>query len=147
MHNVVSYRALVIHPCRVSEGVRSQERSKMENADVTGVSTMETGNIVPLLIAEGILLFLVLIALPMYSIWKAKTSNNVTLKGLALPQGSVRSMLALTVVGSFVIFLVFGGAALPNGTRFTEIVAALTGIAGTVVGFYFGSGGSGTSGK
>ena len=119
----------------------------MENAGVVQMSNIENDNIWPLLIAEGILLFLVLIVLPMYSIWKAKASNNITLKGLALPQGSVRSMLALTVVGSFVIFLVFGGAALPNGTRFTEIVAALTGIAGTVVGFYFGSGGSGNSGK
>lgn len=114
------------------------------NAD--GTTTIMT-NIVPLLIAEGVLLFLVLVILPIYAIWKAKGSSEVVLKGLALPQGSVRSMLALTVVGSFVIFLIFGGAALPNGTRFTEIVAALTGIAGTVVGFYFGSGGSGTSGK
>ena len=119
----------------------------MENAAVAGTAAIQTGNYVPLMVAEGILLLLVLIALPIYAIWKAKASEGVTLKGLALPQGSLRSMLALTVVGSFVIFLIFGGAALPNGTRFTEIVAALTGIAGTVVGFYFGSGGSGASGR
>ena len=53
-------------------------------------------------------------------------------------------MLALTVVGSFVVFLVFGGSALPEGARFTEIVAALTGVAGTIIGFYFGSKGSGS---
>ena len=119
----------------------------MEEAATAGSTTLELGNILPLLIAEGVLLLLVLIALPIYAIWKAKASTDVVLKGLALPQGSVRSMLALIVVGSFVIFLVFGGAALPTASRFTEIVAALTGIAGTVVGFYFGSGGSGTSGK
>ena len=119
----------------------------MDNAATAGSTAMEMSNILPLLIAEGALLLLVLTALPVYAIWKAKTSTDVVLKGLALPQGSVRSMLALTVVGSFVVFLIFGGAALPTGTRFTEIVAALTGIAGTVVGFYFGSGGSGTSGK
>ncbi|MCY3873711.1 MAG: hypothetical protein OXF88_05405 [Rhodobacteraceae bacterium] len=119
----------------------------MENEATAGSTPIEMANILPLLIAEGTLLLLVLIALPIYAVWTAQSSANVVLKGLALPQGSVRSMLALTVVGSFVIFLVFGGAALPNGTRFTEIVAALTGIAGTVVGFYFGSGGSGTTGK
>ena len=97
----------------------------------------------PLVIAEGVLLLLVLIALPAYAVWKTNRSTGVELKGLALPQGSIRSMLALTVVGSFVIFLVFGGAALPEEARFTEVVAALTGIAGTVIGFYFGSGGSG----
>ena len=119
----------------------------MENESTAGTSAIEMANILPLLIAEGTLLLLVLIALPIYAVWKAKSSTDVILKGLALPQGSVRSMLALTVVGSFVIFLVFGGAAFPTGTRFTEIVAALTGIAGTVVGFYFGSGGSGTTGR
>ena len=106
----------------------------------------EGTSIWPMLIAEGILLFLVLVALPIHAIKRAKGSNVADLRGLALPQGSVRSMLALTVVGSFVIFLVFGGLALPTDARFTEIVAALTGIAGTVVGFYFGSGGSGARG-
>lgn len=119
----------------------------MENTVITNIGEIQTGNYWPLIISEGILLFLVLVVLPTYAIWKAKASEGIILKGLALPQGSVRSMLALTVVGSFVVFLIFGGAALPSGTRFTEIVAALTGIAGTVVGFYFGSGGSGTSGK
>ena len=66
----------------------------------------------PLLIAEGILLFLVLVVLPICAIERAKGSNMADLKGLALPQGSVRSMLALTVAGTFVIFLVFGGTAL-----------------------------------
>ncbi len=108
---------------------------------------MENGNIMPLLVAEGILLVLTLVILPMYAIWKARSLDIDALKGLALPQGSVRSMLALTVIGSLVVFLVFGGAALPNSTRFTEIVAALTGIAGTIIGFYFGSGGSGHSGN
>ena len=118
----------------------------MDEMDVADNALLVAGNILPLLTAEAILLSLVLIALPLYAIWKGK-ADGVELKGLALPQGSVRSMLALTIVGSFVVFLIFGGAALPNGSRFTEIVAALTGIAGTVVGFYFGSGGSGSSGK
>ena len=99
----------------------------------------------PLILAESILLVIVLIALPIYAICRAREHKNVELKGLALPQGSVRSMLALTIVGSFVVFLVFGGIFASKDGNFTEIVAALTGIAGTVVGFYFGSGGSGKS--
>ena len=106
---------------------------------------MESGNIWPLLVAEAAVLLIALVALPVYAAWRAQSHHDLPLKGLALPEGSVRSMLALTVVGSFVVFLVFGGMALPSGTRFTEIVAALTGIAGTIIGFYFGSGGSGTT--
>ena len=102
-------------------------------------------NFLPLILAESILLFIVLIVLPIIAICRSRTLGDVQLKGLALPQGSVRSMLALTIVGSFVVFLVFGGMVAPTDGNFTEIVAALTGIAGTVVGFYFGSGGSGKS--
>ena len=103
--------------------------------------------LIPLLVAESALLILVLIVLPICALCLAKKSESnggmQNLKGLALPQGSVRSMLALMIVGSFVIFLVFGGHMATDKGKFSEIVAALTGIAGTVVGFYFGSGGSG----
>ncbi|MDE0047127.1 MAG: hypothetical protein OXU19_14920 [bacterium] len=109
----------------------------------TDAAVAATGNIVPLLVAESILLLVALVALPGYAVWKAKIREDVPLKGLALPQGSVRSMLALTVVGSFVVFLIFGGAALPESSRFGEVVTALTAVAGAIVGFYFGSGGSG----
>jgi len=104
-----------------------------------------------LLIAEGTLLFIVILLLPFCAVFWAKRADKsgIELKGLALPKGSVRSMLALVVVGSLVIFLVFGAAAMPEKmeSRFTEIVAALTGIAGTIIGFYFGSGGSGSAGS
>ena len=100
-------------------------------------------NFLPLILAESILLFIVLIVLPIIAICRTRTQDAAQLKGLALPQGSVRSMLALAIVGSFVVFLVFGGIVTSIDGHFTEIVAALTGIAGTVVGFYFGSGGSG----
>ena len=106
-------------------------------------------DLLPLLIAESVLLFVALIALPagaMIMTWiKVSNGRPAKLKGLALPQGSVRSMLALTIIGSFVILLVFGGYAQTANDNFSEVVAALTGIAGTVVGFYFGSGGSGSS--
>ena len=103
-----------------------------------------SANIWPLLIAESVLLLIVLVALPVYAAFKGNDEGDLSLKGLALPQGSVRSMLAITVVGSFVVFLVFGGIAFPENNHFTEIVAALTGVAGTIIGFYFGSKGSGS---
>lgn len=106
-------------------------------------SAAESVDIWPLLIAESTLLFIALVALPIYAACKSKGQHSPSLKGLALPQGSVRSMLALTVVGSFVVFLVFGGPVFSEDDRFTEIVAALTGVAGTIIGFYFGSKGSG----
>ena len=113
----------------------------------TDASGAAAGNIIPLLIAEGILLVVALLVLPAYAALKARTGDDVELKGLGLPKGSIRSMLALIVVGSFVVFLIFGASALPkDSSRFNEIVAALTGVAGTVIGFYFGSGGSGSSG-
>ena len=98
----------------------------------------------PLLIAETVLLTIVFVALPIYAARKAGEISASDLKGLALPQGSVRSMLALAVVGTFLIFLIFGAPAVASGndSKFTEIIAALTGISGTVIGFYFGSGGS-----
>lgn len=117
----------------------------MEKNVAENISVIAGGDIWPLVIAESILLFITLVVLPLYAAYKTHVRQDLPLKGLALPQGSVRSMLALTVVGSFVVFLMFGGVSLPSGTRFTEIVAALTGIAGTIVGFYFGSGGSGKS--
>lgn len=117
----------------------------MESDAAENVVETVVSNIWPLVVAEATLLLIALVALPLYAAWKAHSRQDLPLKGLALPEGSVRSMLALTVVGSFVVFLVFGGVSLPAGTRFAEIVAALTGIAGTIIGFYFGSGGSGTT--
>lgn len=48
---------------------------------------------------------------------KARNRHDLPQKGLALPQGSVSSMLAPTVFGSLVVFLGFGGVSLPEGTR------------------------------
>ena len=80
----------------------------MEEAATIGSTAIEMANILPLLIAEGALLLLVFIALPIYAIWKAKTAADVVLKGLALPQGSVRSGVALTVWARSHIFSCFG---------------------------------------
>lgn len=48
-------------------------------------------------------LIIILAVLPVYVAWKAGVHGGVPLKGLALPQGSVRSMPALAVDGSFIV--------------------------------------------
>lgn len=64
------------------------------------------------------------------------------LKGLALPQGSVRALLAFLVLGSFVIFVFFGKNAV-NDDQFNTVLTAFATLTGAVTGFYFGTGGSG----
>ena len=63
-----------------------------------------------LLWAEGILFLVVLVLMPLYSFCAAKwgAGANSNLKGLNLPEGSIRAMLALMSVGSFIIVLVLG---------------------------------------
>ena len=102
-----------------------------------------------LVVAEAILLIAVLIILPWIGLrWVKGDGKAVSLKGLALPQGSVRSMLALMIVGSYMIIIVIGSGVEDENFRgnFTEILSALSGITGAVVGFYFGSQGSGGGG-
>ena len=91
-----------------------------------------------LIIAESVLLIVVLICIPWYAAKKAK-DRKLPLKGLALPEGSVRSMLALMVVGSLVVLIVFGGPIMKESENFAQAVSALTGIAGSILGFYFGT--------
>ncbi|MGI9346779.1 MAG: hypothetical protein ACR2PV_02165 [Gammaproteobacteria bacterium] len=108
---------------------------------------MNTNN---LIWAEVALVFflVLLIAAAYFRSWK---SNDALLRGLALPAGTVRSILALWVVGSYVIFIFFGAEAINEVMKgkggdvddsmniYQHGVSALTGIVGTVLGFYFGS--------
>ena len=99
--------------------------------------------------AEGALLFVVLVAMPMYSIWSArKTGTHLgpRLKGLGLPEGSIRGMLALLSVGSFVILLVLGPGAPEMKEFFDKALAAFGTLTGAIIGFYFGNRGTTTPG-
>ena len=95
----------------------------------------------PLTVTELVLVILVFVAMPIYSWCVSKNAKNPTelpqRKGLNLPAGSVRSMIALLVVGSFVNFLIFGGSVL--ATHFDKILAAFGTLSGSVIGFYFGN--------
>ena len=98
------------------------------------------GNPAPLMWAGSFLLAIVLIGLPVLATWVGR-KDNMDLKGLGLPEGSVRSMLALMTVGIFVVVATFGQSAL--GPEYERVVTTLATLAGPVLGFYFGNRGSG----
>ena len=89
----------------------------------------------PLFWAEFALLVVVLLLLPALSLSIGKSSPK-ELRGLGLPRGSIRSMLALVIVGSTVNFLLFGEAL--AGSHFSEMLTALSTLSAAIIGFYFG---------
>ena len=100
--------------------------------------------------AESILLFLVLLVYPTVC-WikscivltrgadagEARKSILREMRGLHLPRGSVRSMLALAVIGTFIIYLVFG-------TNDPKVISVFGTLSASIIGFYFGSRSSST---
>ena len=88
------------------------------------------------------LLFLALLGLPLLAIHMYKQNPKaLKLAGLGLPEGSVRSMLAILIVGTYmiVVFLGAGYKGTGNLKYLEQVLSALAGVAGAVVGFYFGS--------
>ena len=73
--------------------------------------------------------------------WFMTRPGDAPLKGLALPEGSVRGLLAFLVVGSFIIFIFFGEAAVTD-ENFKTILTAFGTLTGAVTGFYFGTRGA-----
>ena len=67
-----------------------------------------------------------------------QNENVPPLKGLNLPKGSVRAMIAIAIIGSYLITLSLGSIVMPSG-QFDKIIAAFGSLVGAVVGFYFGS--------
>lgn len=60
-------------------------------------------------------------------------------KGLYLPEGSIRAMLALAIVGAFIIVMVLGPMVDGLKESFDKILAAFSALTGAVTGFYFGN--------
>lgn len=93
---------------------------------------------------ELLLVILVLIGLPIYSAFMRSmirpdcTLPTAGLRAFNLPRGSIRGMLALLSVGSFVIVLTLGN---PK----PEVVSAFGTLTGAIIGFYFGGRSSSTS--
>lgn len=92
----------------------------------------------PLVVVQCVWLVLIGIGAPVYSWWISKSSTNKSeLRGLNMPRGSIRGILALLVVGSFLNVLVLGGPVL--GNSFQNVVSAFGALTGSIIGFYFGS--------
>ena len=89
----------------------------------------------PLVLVECAWLMLIGLGAPLFSTIKKGDESN--LRGLNMPRGSIRGILALLVVGSFVNVLVLGGPAL--GDSFEIVVSAFGALTGSIIGFYFGS--------
>ena len=93
-----------------------------------------------LVIAKSVFLVIVIVLLPLLALWLGPKSGSAPAKGLNLPEGSVRSMLALMTVGSLIIVVAFGASAL--GDSYEHTITVLSALAGPVLGFYFGSRGA-----
>lgn len=93
-----------------------------------------------LLIAETVLLGIVLLGYPIWAKFASKV-DPAPPRGLNLPKGSVRSMLALLSVGSLVVVATFGVEAL-DADQYERVVTMLATLAGPILGFYFGSRGA-----
>ena len=110
-------------------------------------------------------IFLVIYAVAMWRTrnWERGTKDkdkDPPLKGLALPEGSIRGLIAFLVVGAFVLFAFFGKDAVSYTTQevnkydtggnlvetsttedttlFTTVLTAFGTLTGAVAGFYFG---------
>lgn len=85
------------------------------------------------------LLALILMVVPVYAIHRIDANKNKSapLRGLNLPRGSVRSMLALLVVSSLLLTVVFGKK--PLGDGYNQAISILGTLGGSILGFYFGS--------
>ena len=96
---------------------------------------------------QGIFLVLVFFLYPLICkrIMCCKKNDSIDLpplKGLNLPEGSVRAMIAIAIIGSFLIILSIGPLVFKNSDHFNTILAAFGSLSGAVLGFYFGSRGS-----
>jgi hypothetical protein len=90
--------------------------------------------------AEFGLFSVVLVGYPV-SAWLIRqlgTSDKSRDRALFMPNGSVRAMLAILIVGSFLNVLVLGS----DIQHFDQIVAAFGALTGAVIGFYFGTRGA-----
>lgn len=92
-------------------------------------------------------LFVLFILLAGLAFWRGMSSDvKIPLRGLGLPRGSVRSLLAFLVIGSFIIFVFFGKDQLstgppedPDTSLFETVLASMLTLVGSVTGFYFGA--------
>ena len=65
------------------------------------------------------------------------SASDAGRRAFNLPRGSIRAMLALFSIGSFVNVLALGPGVIPDA-YFDQVVTAFGTLSGTILGFYFG---------
>lgn len=125
----------------VSESRNSGEENEQDqNTDRTSQNSCDPGrDYFYMVVTETILIVLILFVLPLFSYCQNKQGKiaSESLRGLGLPSGSIRGMLALLIVGSMVNLLLFGHCALLNDEKFDAVLDAFTAISMAVIAFYF----------
>ena len=121
------------------------------------------------LITQGVIAVIVLMGLPLLARCKSGTTvDSEELRGLNLPRGSIRALLALWVVGAYITLLVFAPFLLPPATDADDnqidsevletAITAFGPLVGATIAFYFagrsatpkpegGNGGNGNGGR
>jgi len=98
------------------------------------------------LLAQVIIAIVVLVALPLLARSKSgATGPSNNLRGLNLPNGSIRAMLALWIVGSYITMLAFAPFLFikspdPNQVNsevFETVITAFGPLVGATIAFYF----------
>ena len=102
-------------------------------------------------------IFLLIYATTVLRTWTWNDNPNYSsLRGLALPNGSIRGLIAFLVIGGFLIFIFVGANIFPTEISitdeqgvttvtkaydehlFTTILSAFSTLTGAIAGFYFG---------
>jgi len=98
----------------------------------------------PLVIVQCVWMVLVTVGAAGYAYIVGTKNGSVVgekeLRGLNLPRGSLRGILALATIGSFVNVMVLGAPVL--GENFDSVLAAFGTLTGSIIGFYFGTRGA-----
>ena len=111
---------------------------------------------ISLLVLAGFVVLLFISVILRTRRWHQK-EGNPPLKGLALPEGSIRGIIGLIVVAAFVVFVFFGPDLFneveethivdeqiitvktkPDRELYTTVLTAFGTLTGAVTGFYFG---------
>ena len=127
-----------------AEEVIAQDQSALEQAPQSSKVKLTWDS--PLVIVQCAWMVLVTIGAVFYSYLVSRKKNGggvineEELRGLNLPRGSLRGILALATIGSFVNVMVLGAPVLDE--KFESVLAAFGTLTGSIVGFYFGTRGA-----
>jgi hypothetical protein len=98
-------------------------------------------------IALGVLLGFTLVWIILAYIFN-KGNAGAPKRGMGLPRGSIRSIIAVWVIGAFIVFVFFGRDALAEAAQsndtstddiYEKVLVSFTTLVAAISGFYFGA--------